>query len=276
MDRLKDKVVIITGATSGIGRACALRFAAEGAHLAISGRRREVGEALAASLPGEAVFIAAEVTREDDVRALVEATLARFGRIDCVVSNAGAGSATGPLAGTAPADFDRDLALHLRAPFLALKYASPAMAARGTGSFINMSSISAHRAGFNAFGYEVAKAALVHLTRCAALELGERRVRVNSISPGPTLTAIFGQGEARLDEVEAIFTAHLPAIQAMPGMVHAEDIAAAALFLTSDEARFVNGHDLVVDGGITAGRPARVMQATWRGLRDALSALAPR
>jgi NAD(P)-dependent dehydrogenase (short-subunit alcohol dehydrogenase family) len=157
-----------------------------------------------------------------------------------------------------------------------MKYAAPAMIERGSGCFINVSSLSAIRAGFNSFGYEVAKAALVHLTTCAALEFGEKGVRVNCISPGPTLTGIFakhaGSNAEAADEsakaIEAPFTAMLASIQAMPGMVHAEDIANAALFLASDDARYVNGHNLVVDGGIAAGRPATTMRAAWQALHD--------
>jgi NAD(P)-dependent dehydrogenase (short-subunit alcohol dehydrogenase family) len=271
-----DKVVIVTGGTSGIGRACAARFAEEGAHVVIAGRRREAGEAVAASFGNGSFFMGADVTRETDIERLVKTALERFGRIDCVISNAGSVSATTTIADTDPAAFDRDFAVHVRAPFLAMKYASPSMCARRTGSFINMSSISAIRAGLNTFGYEVAKAALAHLTRCAALELGEKGVRVNTISPGPTLTPIFGKAmgateaaaEAGLDRTEAAFAKVLPAVQALPGMIHVEDIAAAALFLASDEARFVTGHDLVVDGGITAGRPAATMRADWLTLAE--------
>jgi NAD(P)-dependent dehydrogenase (short-subunit alcohol dehydrogenase family) len=276
MQRFADKVVIVTGGTSGIGRACAERFAAEGAHVVIAGRRREAGDTIAASLGNRSMFIAADVTREGDIRALVEGTLERFGRIDCVVSNAGSVSATGAIADTDPKALDHDLALHVRAPFLAMKYASPSMVARRTGCFIHMSSISGIRAGFNTFGYEVAKAALAHLTRCAALELGENGVRVNTISPGPTRTPIFAKAagatadaaERTVNQVEAAFAKVLPSVQAMPGMIHAEDIAAVALFLASDEARFVTGHDLVVDGGITAGRPAATMRADWKALAE--------
>jgi NAD(P)-dependent dehydrogenase (short-subunit alcohol dehydrogenase family) len=280
MERLRGKITIITGGTSGIGRACALRFVEEGACVVIAGRRRGVGEALAASLGERAAFVATDVTREDDVKALVAVTLARFSRIDCVISNAGAGSATVSLAKTDPHAFDQDFALHVRAPFLAMKYASPTMVARRSGTFVNMSSISAVRAGLNTFGYEVAKAALAHLTRCAAIELGEAGVRVNSISPGPTLTGIFvkagGKDHDAADgathKIESAFAGLLPAIQPMPGMIQAQDIAAAAAFLASDDARFINGHDLVVDGGITAGRPASVMAAQWQSMRQAMRA----
>lgn len=278
MERLKNQVAIVTGGTSGIGLACATAFLREGASVVIAGRRRETGSALAASLGDRSLFVAADVTREDDIERLVATTVERFGRIDCVISNAGAASTTGALADTDPGDFDHDLAVHVRAPFLAMKYASPSMVARRSGSFIHMSSISGQRAGFNVFGYEVAKAALAHLTRCAALELGEKGVRVNCISPGPTRTGIFAKAggldpdvaDRRVDGVEAAFANLLPAVQPMPGMVQAEDIARAAVFLASDEARFINGHDLVVDGGISAGRPATTMKAGWEALAAGL------
>jgi NAD(P)-dependent dehydrogenase (short-subunit alcohol dehydrogenase family) len=134
--RLEDHIAIITGGTSGIGRACAERFVEEGARVVVAGRRRAAGSALVASLGEHATFVAADVTREDDIRRLVEETLRRFGRIDCVISNAGATSATSAIADTDPGAFDHDLAVHVRAPFLAMKYASPAMVARRRGSFI--------------------------------------------------------------------------------------------------------------------------------------------
>lgn len=280
MSRLDSKVAIITGSTSGIGRACAVRFAVEGASVVITGRRREIGEAVAQAIGRGAVFIPCDVTQEPEIKTLIDTALSRFGRIDCVVNNAGAGSKTASITSTDPACFDHDLSLHVRAAFLAMKYAAPAMIEQGSGSFVNMSSLSAIRAGFNSFGYEVAKAALVHLTRCAALEFGEKGVRANSISPGPTLTGIFGKhsgadadlADRNAKAIEGPFTAMLASIQAMPGMVQPEDIASAALFLASDDARYVNGHDLVVDGGISAGRPAAVMRSGWQALTDLVHA----
>jgi NAD(P)-dependent dehydrogenase (short-subunit alcohol dehydrogenase family) len=283
MSKLDGKVAVITGSTSGIGRACAVLFAEEGARVVVTGRRRDVGQAIAETLGEAAIFVPCDVTREADIKALIETTLSRFGRIDCLVNNAGAGSNTASIAATDPKAFDYDIALHVRAPFLAMKYGASAMIAGGTGSIINVSSVSATRAGFNTFGYEVAKAALVHLTRCAALEFGEKGVRANSISPGPTLTGIFAKltgsdanaADRGAKDIEAAFTAMLPTIQSMPGMIHAEDIAKAASFLASDEARYVNGHDLIVDGGIAAGRPASIMQAGWRALSEVVQSTHP-
>jgi NAD(P)-dependent dehydrogenase (short-subunit alcohol dehydrogenase family) len=282
MGKLANMVAVISGGTSGIGRACARRFVAEGAKAVIGGRRNDLGERLAAELGADAVFIRTDVMQESDIRALVERALSRFGRIDCVVSSAGAGSRTADIVGTAAADLEHDFSLHVRAAFLLMKHAAPSMVRCRSGCFINMSSVSAHRAGFNAFGYEVAKAALVHLTRCAAAELGEHGVRVNSISPGPTLTNIFAPlaGESIEDDaalasrVEATFLQLLPAVQPMPGMARAEDVANAAVFLASDDARFVNGHDLIVDGGLCAGRPASVRTSAFKTLHDGLRAAA--
>src|SRR5262249_27149706 len=125
MSKLDSKVAIITGSTSGIGRACAERFAEEGARVVVSGRRRETGEAVARSIGTGAVFLPCDVNKEADIKALIETTLTRFGRIDCVVSNAGTGSNTGSIMTTDSGLFDHDIALHLRAPFLAMKYAAP-------------------------------------------------------------------------------------------------------------------------------------------------------
>jgi NAD(P)-dependent dehydrogenase (short-subunit alcohol dehydrogenase family) len=132
-----------------------------------------------------------------------------------------------------------------------------------------MASIVGHRAGIGSLAYSTAKAAVLHLTRCAAIELGEHGVRVNSISPGPVVTGIFGKAmgvaegaaDRGADDVRAAFAEILPQVQPLPGVGSADDVARAALFLASDDSRFVNGHDLVVDGGSTIGRPAPVMRA---------------
>jgi NAD(P)-dependent dehydrogenase (short-subunit alcohol dehydrogenase family) len=268
MDRLKDKVALITGGTSGIGARTAELFVAEGARVVIAGRRRQQGEAVATALGAAASFIRADVSSEADVRSMIDHTLERFGRLDCLFNNAGGPSQTGSIAEVDIAAFDAALAVHLRGALLGMKYAAPTMVSRGCGSIVNMASVAGHRAGFTTVGYSTAKAAVIHLSRCAAVELGQHGVRVNSLSPGPVLTGIFGKagasdhGEAdrRAERMRTVFEQLLPAVQSIPRMSMPDDIAHAALFLASDESSLVNGHDLIVDGGITAGRPASIMR----------------
>ena len=188
--------------------------------------------------------------------------------IDCLFNNAGTPSRTGGVAAIDIAEFDMAIAVHVRGPLLGMKYAAPAMLREHSGSIINMASINGLRAGFGTLGYSTAKAAVIHLSRCAAVELGEHGIRVNSISPGPVLTGIFGKASGCSDNqadrdaarVKVAFDELLPRVQPIPRMGAPDDIAHAALYLASDESSFVNGLDLVIDGGITAGRPASIMQ----------------
>jgi NAD(P)-dependent dehydrogenase (short-subunit alcohol dehydrogenase family) len=279
MSRLKGKVAVITGATSGIGARTAELFVAEGASVVIAGRRREQGEALAAALGAAASFFRADVTCEADVRAIIDHALERFGRIDCLFNNAGAPSRTGGVADVDIAEFDAAIAIHVRGTLLGMKYAAPVMLRQRSGSIINMASINGLQAGFTTLGYSTAKAAVIHLSRCAAVELGEHGIRVNSISPGPVLTGIFGkfagQDNNKADrdaaKLTAVFAELLPGVQPIPRMGVPDDIAHAALYLASDESSFVNGLNLVVDGGITAGRPASVMRRERKLFAEALS-----
>jgi NAD(P)-dependent dehydrogenase (short-subunit alcohol dehydrogenase family) len=202
-----------------------------------------------------------------------------FGRIDCLFNNAGGPSRTGGVADVDIGDFDAAIAVHVRGALLGMKYAAPYMLRQRSGSIINMASINGLRAGFTTLGYSTAKAAAIHLSRCAAVELGEHGIRVNSISPGPVLTGIFGKagglddGQADHDaaRVKAAFDELLPGVQPIPRMGAPDDIAHAALYLASDESSFVNGHNLVVDGGITAGRPASIMRRERKLFAAALS-----
>jgi NAD(P)-dependent dehydrogenase (short-subunit alcohol dehydrogenase family) len=263
---LKDKVAVITGATSGIGACTARLFVAEGAKVVIAGRRRDKGEQLARTLGERAAFVATDVTREADVQAMITFAVERFGRLDCLINNAGMGSQRVGIAEVDLDDFDATIAVHLRGVLAAMKHAVPVMAAQGSGSIITVASVNGIRAGLGGTYYSMAKAAAIHLTRCAAVELGEQGIRVNTISPGPIATGIFGKG-AGLDPNEAddnpelaaaAIAAVVPRWQSLPCVGRAEDIAQAALYLASDAARLVTGHNLVVDGGLTAGWPAAV------------------
>ena len=253
-DRLSGKVAVITGATSGIGAETARLFAAEGAAVVVSGRSADKGEALAASLGGQAFFHRADVSREEDIASLLDAAAARFGRVDCLFSNAGAPTPGGLTTVTAD-ELDFGMRLLLGSVLFGIKHAARVMT--GGGSVINNSSIAAYRAGQSSIVYAAAKAAVSHVTRLAGAELGPRGIRVNAISPGAIATPIFWGGSAvarGLDDddnarKQAKLERNLARATPLPRSGLPADIAWAAVFLASDEGSFVNGHDLVVDGG---------------------------
>jgi NAD(P)-dependent dehydrogenase (short-subunit alcohol dehydrogenase family) len=272
---LEGKVAVITGATSGIGAHTAEIFVAEGARVVIAGRREEKGRVFANSLGHAARFMRTDVAIEGDVRSLIEYAAHEFGRIDCLFNNAGTLPTAAAAIDLAMDDFDKAIAVHVRSVLCGIKYAGRIMMRQKTGSIINMSSIVGIRAGVGSIAYSTAKAAVRHLTRCAAIELGEHGIRVNSISPGPIVTGIFGKGsgldteaaDADPDKVRGALSEILPQVQALPRVGTVDDVAHAALFLASDDSSFIAGHDLVIDGGSVVGRTASVM----RSHRDAFA-----
>ncbi len=258
---LEGKVAVITGGTSGIGARTAEVFVAEGAKVVIAGRRKERGERLAQKLGDTASFIRTDVSVEAEVKAMVDHAVDRFGRLDCLMNNAGRGSQFAAIADADLEQFDAVIAVHLRAVLAGMKYAARVMAVQGTGSIINVASVNGTRAGLGGHYYSAAKAAAIHLTRCAAIELGEKGIRVNSLSPGMIATGAFGkymgmqsdEADDHPEYAEAAIGSVLPRWQPLPYVGRVDDIAQAALFLASDASRFVTGHNLVVDGGISAG-----------------------
>jgi len=258
-ERLKGKVAIITGATSGIGRRTAERFVAEGAKVILAGRRHDLGQEIAASLGRDAVFRMADVEREEDVRCLVELAVSQYGGVDILFNNAGGPAPSGSVADISSDDFDRAARLLLRSVFFGIKHAAPVMMAAGRGSVISNASVAATLGGYaTSHIYAALKAAVVQLSKSCALELGEKSVRVNTVSPGAIVTGIFGRG-AGLESEEADATAvkverFLKRAQPFPRAGLADDVAAAVIFLASDEAEFITGRDIVIDGGMTAGR----------------------
>src|SRR5262245_15949986 len=254
--RLEGKVAVITGATSGIGEATAQLFAAEGASLVIAGRAVDKGEALARSLGSNVVFQRADVTREADIAALVDAAVARFGRLDCLFNNAGAADRS-TLDTVTEEEFANAMKLLLGAVVFGIKHAARVMRPQQSGTIINNSSIAAHRTGQGGYLYSTAKAAVSHVTRIAGVELGPHGIRVNAISPGAIATPIFWGGSARARTLsddenqrkQAKLEGNLARATPLPRSGFGSDIAAAALFLASDEGSFINCHDLVVDGG---------------------------
>lgn len=274
--RLQSKVCVITGGTSGIGRRTAEVFVAEGATVVIAGRREAEGNAIAAALGERCDFVRTDVTEEAQVAALIQFAVDKYGRIDCLFNNAGGPAPTGPIDGIPVAGFDAALAVLLRSVMIGMKHVAPIMRRQRSGSIINNGSVAAHLAGFSSsLIYSAAKAGVVHLTRCVAMDLGEHLVRVNSISPGGIATGIFGKAAgmpaAMAEQTAGKAARALEKIQAIPRAGLTDDVAAAAVFLASDESSFINGHDLVVDGGLMAGKPWSEQQAMLQKLRAAFS-----
>lgn len=274
MGRLDGKVAVITGATSGIGWRTAEVFVAEGARIVVAGRRTAEGEALAAQLGSSCVFKQTDVTDEAQVKALIGTALDRFGRLDCLFNNAGGPAQTGGIEGLEVDRFDAAMATLVRSVMLGMKHAAPAMKKQGAGSIINNGSIAGRLAGFSSsLVYGAAKAAVNHLTKCVAMELGESGIRVNSISPGAIATGIFGKALGLTTDAAEKTAATMREIYKTAQPIQRagipDDIAQAAVFLASDESTFINGHDLVVDGGITGGRNWTAQQQGYVALRKA-------
>jgi len=255
MGKLEGRVAIVTGGASGIGEATVKLFHAEGARVVAADVQDARGKRLAEELGAGVVYQHADVSQEADVKALVDRVVGEFGRLDCLFNNAGFVGARGPI-DTIPVDeFDLTLGVLLRGVFLGMKHAAPVMKQQGSGSIISTASVAGLQAGFGPHPYSAAKAAVVQLTRTVATELGESGVRVNCICPGgiatPLLASAFGEGEAALGTLRNLLALAQPIRR--PGLP--EDIARAALWLASDDASFVNGQAIVVDGGLTSGRP---------------------
>lgn len=273
MGRLKGKVAIITGATSGIGHCSAERFVEEGAKVVIAGRRVAEGEALAGKLGEACIFVQTDVSIEEQVRHLVGRTIERFGRIDCLFNNAGAPAQTGGIEELEVERFDAAMGILVRSVMLGMKHVAGQMRRQGSGSIINNASIAGRQAGYSSsLVYGAAKAAVIQLTRAVSMELGEANIRVNSISPGAIATGILGKAlglEGEVAEKSVRVTEQIyAAAQPIPRAGQPRDIADAAIFLASDESSFMNGHDLVVDGGVTVGKNWSAQQQGYVRLRE--------
>ncbi len=235
--KLQDKVALITGAGSGIGRAIALEFAREGAKVLVAELDEAAGRAVADELGAQARFQRCDVTNEDEVRATVQNTVDAFGRLDIMVNNAGVASE----------DWDTTLAVNLSGVYYGCKHAAESMAARGGGVIINMASILGLVGIGGADPYVATKHGVVGLTRNFAIAFGGRGVRVNCINPGfieTPMTRGFTETQAIRQQIEG----QTP----MGRWGRPEEVAKAALFLASDDSSFMTGAPLIVDGGWTA------------------------
>jgi len=254
MGRLDRKVAVVTGAASGIGRGTALCLAREGAavlaaDLNSQGGEQVIGEIAAAG--GRAVFQHTEVSSEPDIKALVDRALSEYGRLDIMFNNAGLVGAVGPIEKVGADDWDRTIAVLLRAVFLGIKYAVEPMRKAGGGSIISTSSVASFLPSPYGAAYAAAKGAVISLSRAAALQLGPDRIRVNCICPGAINTPIWGSVPAFSDP--AAVAQVLDHVQTIPRVGRPEDIASMVLFLASDESEWVTGQAMIVDGGLTVG-----------------------
>ena len=246
-----NPVVLITGALTGIGRATAIAFAKEGARLVVAGRHEDAGQQLAAELRDlgtDAAFIKADVQHDDEVRDLVDQTVARFGRLDAAVNTAGTEGKPGPVTEQTAESYAATFDTNVLGTLLSMKHELRAMQFQGSGSIVNISSTYGHEGTRGASVYAASKHAVEGLTKSAALEAAAFGVRVNAVAPGPTETALLNRFTGT-PERKAALASSVPL-----GRVGApEEIARAIVFLASDKASFVTGQILTADGGKTAG-----------------------
>ena len=267
MGALDGKVAIITGGSSGIGERIVEIFVEQGAKVVVAARRQEEGAALEKRLGVR--FIRADVSSESDVKTMVDQTVKWFGRVDCLVNNAGVPSPMVSITEIDVPTIDQLLAVNVRGVLLGIKHVAPVMLSQGTGSIINIGSIAGLRGGASGHIYSATKAAVHSLTRSAGAELGEKGIRVNTISPGAIVTGIFaknaGVEASKADRLTDVIKGAFATLQPIPRAGMPEDIAQAAVFLAGDGSSFINGQDIVVDGGMTSVTRGWSASATARG-----------
>jgi NAD(P)-dependent dehydrogenase (short-subunit alcohol dehydrogenase family) len=260
MKRLSGKVAVITGASSGIGEATARLFVKEGAKVILFARNKERSDKIVKEIGENAFYFQGDVTKEKAVENAVNYAVEKWGKLDCIFNNAGSAGASGPIDTISEEGFDQTINVLLKGVFFGIKHAARIMKPQGFGSIINCSSI----AGLSAIGslqlYGTCKAAVNHLTKMTANELGEYGIRVNSICPGAIITRIWSRGSDIPEKMEQMLRNYFVNMQPIKLTGMPIDIAYAALWLASDEARFVTGHPLVVDGGFSAGYPKEIIQ----------------
>jgi NAD(P)-dependent dehydrogenase (short-subunit alcohol dehydrogenase family) len=245
-----NTVVLITGALTGIGRSAAVAFAKKGANVVVAGRRDEAGEALfkeLRSLGSEAELINADVREEDDVRALFDKTVARFGRLDVAVNNAGTQGQVGPITDQSAESYAETFDTNVLGVILSIKHEVRVMQGQGSGSIVNISSTYGHGGAAGASVYGGSKHAVEGITKSVALEVAKAGIRVNAVAPGPTDTGMLTRFTGT-EESKAALASSVP----MGRLGLSEEVASGIVFLASAEASYITGHVLNVDGGHSA------------------------
>ena len=252
--KAEQMTVLVTGAASGIGRATVEHLLESGCQVIAADLNADAGSELVESLArgpatGRLTFVRTDVSREPDVEAAVDLAVARGGRLDCIVNNAGVGGAFGPITEIDVEDWDYTFDVLVRGTFLGIKHAARVMKAQhGGGSIVNTASIAGFSAGAGPQAYSAAKAAVINLGRAAAVELAPSLIRVNTVCPGIVPTPLLGASPEKLDAV-------LAEVQPWPERGHPRHLAEVIAFLASDAARFITGETITVDGGVCAAGP---------------------
>jgi NAD(P)-dependent dehydrogenase (short-subunit alcohol dehydrogenase family) len=253
--RLEGKVAIVTGAASGIGRGTAELLLQNGAKVVVADLNEEGGKAAVAELGSNSRFFKCDVTNEDSVKAMIDFTVAEFGKLDILHNNAGAFGARGTVEEIAVKDFDFTFALLVRSVFLGCKYAAIQMRKQGHGgSIINTASISATTPGYGPHVYQAAKAAVLQLSKTFALELAEQKIRVNCVSPGGVYTPLVGNAIGLDAETTKQVGEGMGATLPMNRPGYPLDIARGVLFFASEDSEFVIGQNMIIDGGESLGK----------------------
>lgn len=274
--RFLDKTVIVTGAASGIGAAATALFASEGATVFASDIDVAGGEKLVRETPGDVRFIECDVCDPAAIKALMDHAAQETGGIDTLFNNAGAGGARESIAEIEPEAWDRTMDLLLRSVAMGIRYAVPHMKGRKGASIVNVSSVAAVGPGYSPTTYAVAKAGVLHLTKCAATDLAQFGIRVNAVQPGFINTNIFTATmdipDAAKEQAKAMIAQMSSNAQPVARGGQSDDIAQAVAFLASEQAGFMTGASMVVDGGITLG-PRHSWDPEEAGAFEALMAL---
>lgn len=279
--RFAERVAVVTGAASGIGKAAALKLASEGAHVFASDIDEAGGSALAESSNGKIDFLRCDVTRADEIESLMNEVAQQAGGIDIVFNNAASGGDRAPIDEISPDGWNQTMALILTSVAMGIRYGAPHMKNRpstknGGAAIINTASVAALGAGYSPTAYAVAKAGVLHLTKVSATDLAQYGIRVNAICPGFINTNIFtstlGVPEAAKEQAKAMIAAASAQAQPVARGGSSEDIANAVAYLASEESSFMTGTHMLVDGGLTIGQ-RHAWDPNTPGMFDALAAM---